>query len=295
VSALSDPEISGSQGPDVRLTLPARPENVAVVRQAVAGLADALEIEPALCADMKIAVTEACTNAVLHAYDDGDGPLEITMEVAAGRLTLSVRDRGPGFRPLPIDPDGTALGFGLALIASLADTFAIEGGAHGTEVRMTFELDPSAGEQDPAAAPPTGQLERALAPPPDGVVLVKARRGRLAAPVFGRVVSLLAARVDFSIDRLSDAQMVSDAIAAHAGSYAVDGHVTMTVHESPHSLDLRVGPLVAGGGEKLVRATDLPGLGRLLEQLTDEVATESVPDAEHTSAEVLRVRLAQAA
>jgi anti-sigma regulatory factor (Ser/Thr protein kinase) len=294
LSALDDPEISGPDGPDVRLALPALAENVAVVRQAVAGLADALEIDPALCADMKIAVTEACTNAVLHAYDGDIGPLEITMEAMPGRLMLSVRDRGPGFRPLPGEADGAPLGFGLALIASLADAFAIQGGAHGTEVQMAFDLDPDSGElESDAVAPASSQLGRAPAPPPEGIVLIKARPGPLVAPVLGRVVSLLAARVDFSMDRLSDAQLVSDAIAAHASAHAVDGHVTMTVHESARSLDLRVGPLVGGGGEKLIRDTDMPGLGRLLEQLTDEIETEPVPDAETTSAEMLHVRMAQ--
>jgi anti-sigma regulatory factor (Ser/Thr protein kinase) len=293
IDALHDPEIAGPDGPDVRLALPARAENVAVVRQALAGLADALEIEAALSADMKIAVTEACTNAVLHAYDGDDGSLEVTMDADPGRLTISVRDRGPGFSPLPIGTDGSSLGFGLALIASLADAFAIQGGAHGTEVQMAFDLDPESGDLEAgAAAPASGQLRWAPAPPPAGVVLLKARPGPLVAPILGRVVSLLAARVDFSIDRLSDAQLVSDAIATHASAYAVDGHVTLTVDESDHSLDLRVGPLVGGGGERLVRDTDLPGLGRLLEQLTDELSTEPVPDAESTDAEVLHVRLA---
>jgi anti-sigma regulatory factor (Ser/Thr protein kinase) len=295
VIELHDAEIAGPRGPDVRLALPARAENVAVVRQALAGLADALDIEDALAADMKIAVTEACTNAVLHAYEDDEGSLEVTMDVAPGRLTVSVRDRGPGFRPLPVESGGTALGFGLSLIASLSDAFAIQGGAHGTEVQMTFDFDPGDAELEPAAAAPgDSQLRRDGDPPPPDIVLVKAKPGPLAAPVLGRVVSLLAARADFSIDRLSDAQLVSDAIAARASAYAVDGHVTLAVDELDRSLDLRIGPLVGGGGERLIRDTDLPGLGRLLEHLSDEVMTEPVSDDPDGEAEVLRVRLAVA-
>ena len=48
--------------------MPARPEGVGVVRQALAGMADALDFEAAVLADMKMAVTEACTNVVVHAY-----------------------------------------------------------------------------------------------------------------------------------------------------------------------------------------------------------------------------------
>ena len=65
--------------PDVRLTMPARPEGVAVVRQALAGMADALDFDAAVLADMKMAVSEACTNVVVHAYDDADGALEVDM------------------------------------------------------------------------------------------------------------------------------------------------------------------------------------------------------------------------
>jgi anti-sigma regulatory factor (Ser/Thr protein kinase) len=293
LSSLHDSEIADPGGPDVRLALPARPENVAVVRQALAGLADALQIDPALAADMKIAVTEACTNAVLHAYNGTEGPLEVTIAADENRLGVSVRDRGPGFKPLPADGDGTPVGFGLALIASLADSFAIQGGAGGTEVQMAFMLKPEAGAEP--APPGDGQLRRDLAPPPEHVVLLKARPGPLVAPVLGRVISLLAARADFSIDRLSDTQLVSDAIAQHSSPYAIDGHVTLELDERGHGLELRVGPLVAGGGESLVRDTDLPGIGRLIEALSDSVGTEPVPGAEDTSAEMLRVRLARLA
>ena len=53
--------------PQVRLVMPALPANVALVRQALAGLTDELGVEPARAADMKIALTEACTNVVVHA------------------------------------------------------------------------------------------------------------------------------------------------------------------------------------------------------------------------------------
>jgi hypothetical protein len=123
-------------------------------------------------------------------------------------------------------------------------------------------------------------------------VLVRVTAGPLAGPVLGRVVSLLAARVDFSIDRLSDAQIVSDALAAHSAEHALDGHVGVAVREDERRLDLRVGPLYPGGGDDLVQATEVPGLGRLLEQLVDEVQVEPT-HTEDGDGEVLRLRLAE--
>jgi serine/threonine-protein kinase RsbW len=276
---------------DVRLALPARPPNVAVVRQALAGVADALEVDVALAADMKIALTEACTNAVLHAYDTGEGPLEVDMRVEGPRLTISVRDRGPGFKPLPAVRDEAPLGFGLALIASLSDAFAIQGGAAGTEVQMTFELRPEATD---GAPPPSGSQLREHRPhPPSEAVQLRVAQGPLVGPVLSRVVSLLAARADFSIDRLSDAQIVSDALAQHAGPQTVDGFVGIRIDEVDGALEVRVGPLAAGGAEALVAASELPGLGRIIPRLAGEISIE--PLAEEPPAEVLRLRLTEVA
>lgn len=275
---------------DVRLALPARPPNVAVVRQALAGMADALEVDVALAADMKIAVTEACTNAVLHAYDTGEGPLEVDMRVEGPRLTISVRDRGPGFKPLPAGGDDTPLGFGLALIASLSDAFAIQGGGAGTEVQMTFDL--SAEVTDGAPPPGASQLREHRPQPPAEGILLRIAQGPLVGPVLGRVVSLLAARADFSIDRLSDAQIVSDAVAQHAGPHTVDGFVGVRIDEAERALEVRVGPLSGGGGDALVDASELPGLGKIIPRLASEVEVEPVA-AEHP-AEVLRLRLTDA-
>ena len=127
--------------PDLVLTLPARAENVAVVRHAFGGLGDALDIEDQVLADVKLAVTEACTNVVVHAYPDGEGPMEIAADVRDGRLTIAVRDEGPGMLPRP---DSPGLGLGLPLIATLAETLELgRGGDEKTEVRMTFRLEPA--------------------------------------------------------------------------------------------------------------------------------------------------------
>jgi anti-sigma regulatory factor (Ser/Thr protein kinase) len=125
--------------PEVRLTMAAKPEAVGVVRQALAGLADALDFDAAVLADMKMAVTEACTNVVVHAYDEAAGMLEVDMLASDSGLTIVVRDHGTGIQPRPARAEPPALGLGLPLIAALSDAFELRGSAGGgTEVRMTF-------------------------------------------------------------------------------------------------------------------------------------------------------------
>jgi len=121
------------------MTMPARPEGVAVVRQALAGMADALDFDAAVVADMKMAVSEACTNVVVHAYDDGVGILEVDIRADEAALTIVVRDHGAGIQPRAPRRDVPALGLGLPLIAALSDSFELRGSVgEGTEVRMTF-------------------------------------------------------------------------------------------------------------------------------------------------------------
>ena len=125
--------------PDLELVLPARPENVAVVRHALGGFGDAYDIPDQALADVKLAVTEACTNVVVHAYPDGDGPLGGSAWMADERLTVVVHDEGRGMLPRP---DSPGLGLGLPLIATLAESLELGTGSdERTEVRMTFLLD----------------------------------------------------------------------------------------------------------------------------------------------------------
>ena len=136
-SASNPPDVMAA--PDLVLTLPARAENVAVVRHAFGGLADALDIDDQVIADVKLAVTEACTNVVVHAYQGGEGPMEIAAAIRDGRLAVAVRDEGRGMLPRA---DSPGLGLGLPLIATLAETLELgRGDDEKTEVRMTFRLD----------------------------------------------------------------------------------------------------------------------------------------------------------
>ena len=117
--------------------------------------------------------------------------------------------------------------------------------------------------------------------------------GPLVASVSSRVTAILAARADFPLDRLADAVLVSDAIAAHASDYISGSDVGLVIEDGDGTLDFRVGPLHEGGGEGLLQQMEVPGLGQSLKRLVDEVkvergdgvpgTAESVADAEFLS------------
>jgi serine/threonine-protein kinase RsbW len=124
---------------DVTLVVPAVPDSIAVIRQTVSGICEALGADPRAVGETKLAATKACTNVVLHAYAGrDDGTIELDARTADDQLVLLVRDHGNGMTPAPM---GEGLGLGLPLIAALSTELTIveaEGG--GTEVSMTFAL-----------------------------------------------------------------------------------------------------------------------------------------------------------
>jgi hypothetical protein len=99
--------------------------------------------------------------------------------------------------------------------------------------------------------------------------------GPLGAPVLGRVVGMLAARADCPIDRLDDALLVADAVAAKAGSFADDGRIRARVVARLGSVELHVGPLRAGGADDLIASAALPGVGNVLERVADELESQA--------------------
>jgi serine/threonine-protein kinase RsbW len=129
---------------DVRLSLPARPENVAVIRHVLGAFAVALKLPPELVEDMRLAITEACTNVVRHAYSaDERGTIDVMIRPTGDRLDLVVADHGAGIGP---SPDVAGPGLGLPMIAALADTLEIEHGpSRGTRLAMSFRCRPLLG------------------------------------------------------------------------------------------------------------------------------------------------------
>ncbi|MGH3002773.1 MAG: ATP-binding protein [Gaiellaceae bacterium] len=131
--------VDGDRPQAIRLTIPAKPEYITLGRLALTGIAR-VRAEPfsqELLGDLKLALTEACTNSVRHAYADGRGTVEITYELYADRLVVEVVDEGGGFERRrsdisPLDDDALSEGgLGIAIIDALADELEIRDRAQG--------------------------------------------------------------------------------------------------------------------------------------------------------------------
>jgi serine/threonine-protein kinase RsbW len=253
----------------LRLTLPATAENVMVVRQAVAGLGEALGLQGSRIADLKTVVTEACNNVVLHAYDDAPGPMRVTAEPGQGELEIKIADEGHGFRPRANEGD-PSLGLGLPLIAALSDSFEISGGAgHGSSTTIRFSYVPPDFSNNGAPHELREELAMAISP------------GIMVRPVLARVIGALAARAEFSVDRLADTVLLGDAVSSSEGRDFYDGQVALSIKDDTGRLEVRVGPLVAGGGERLLGEMDVPGAGSLRDLASSmEVAAGETADGE---------------
>jgi hypothetical protein len=114
--------------------------------------------------------------------------------------------------------------------------------------------------------------------------------GPLVGPILRRVVGMLAARADLPLDRLDDAVLVADLIAARAPAHVAEGKVNVALDPGDRSLSLRIGPLRQGGGQALIVDAAVPGVGNVIEQLADELSVSPEGDEEF-----LHVRLAYAA
>jgi serine/threonine-protein kinase RsbW len=129
-------------GPTVRLTIPAKPEYITLVRLALSGLSDLRPLSEETLGDLKLAVTEACSNSVRHGYGDaGDGTVEILYQLQPDRFVVEVADDGPGFDLQGERGDGANLeegGLGIAIIKALSDEFETGERSNGRGSRLRF-------------------------------------------------------------------------------------------------------------------------------------------------------------
>jgi anti-sigma regulatory factor (Ser/Thr protein kinase) len=263
---------------ELNLTLPATAENVMVVRQALAGLAEALGLPASRVADLKTVVTEASNNVVLHAYEDEPGPLLVTAVPGEEQLEIQIADEGRGFRPRASEGE-PSLGLGLPLIAALSDSFEISGGAgQGSRTTIRFGHQPPEISNNGVHASVPTELELAITP------------GEMVRPVLARVIGALAARAEFSVDRLNDTVLLGDAVSSSEGRDFSDGRVGVSIRDGDGSLTVRVGPLVEGGGDRLLSEMELPGAGSLRSLASNmEVTKGKSPEGE--DAEFLEIEV----
>jgi len=130
----------------VSLVIPAKAEYIALGRLALAGLLRPRAVEPEVLADVKLALTEACSNSIRHAYSDGrEGEVEIRYELADSTLAVEVHDEGAGFDLALLDGEAGGLdegGLGIAIIRAVTDELSVgpRSGGTGSCVRFTKNL-----------------------------------------------------------------------------------------------------------------------------------------------------------
>ena len=133
-------------GAIIRLTIPARAEYITLCRLALTGIARVRDLSDEVLADLKLALTEAASNSVRHAYaaDDEAGVVEISYELLADRLVIEVTDEGEGFDPAESEGAPEELsegGLGIAIIRAIADDVQIGTQPSGKGSRLRFEKE----------------------------------------------------------------------------------------------------------------------------------------------------------
>lgn len=134
---------ANGDGVTVRLTIPARAEYITLCRLALTGIGRLRELSDEVLADLKLALTEAASNSVRHAYGDADvGVVEISYELFPDRLVIEVIDEGEGFDPAATEENANELsegGLGIAIIRAIADEVEIGTKPGGRGSRLRFE------------------------------------------------------------------------------------------------------------------------------------------------------------
>ena len=125
----------------VKLRMPAKAEYLLLGRLALAGMARTVQLDPELLADLKLAVTEACANAVRHAYE-AEGAMTLSFSVEERLVRIDVEDEGTGFQARQVEqwePDALSEdGMGLAIIRAVVDDLEIRSGSGGRGTRLTL-------------------------------------------------------------------------------------------------------------------------------------------------------------
>ncbi|HTZ64024.1 MAG TPA: ATP-binding protein [Solirubrobacteraceae bacterium] len=234
----------------VCLELSSRAQNVALVRQALRGLADATGLFPADLNDIGTAVTEACNNVSAHAYEGREGSLVVGLLARGATIVVTVRDRGVGLaldggapRVFPSDVDGELAGIGVPSIQALAKGARwSEPSGGGTEVEMTFStgsLDWKGVGSGYAFAEPYSTEPGSLAE----AIEVGMAPVSVAERVLPRLLRAMADRAHFSVERHEDVQRVgSAALLADPSMWSASG-VHARLVASGSSLEVAVGPL----------------------------------------------------
>jgi serine/threonine-protein kinase RsbW len=233
--------------PRLELRLEADKGRLPLVRQALRALAQATGADAEQLHDAELAVTEACANAMQHAYRHGNGVVEVSIEARAAELIVVVRDAGKGMRD-PWNDRGRKSGLGLTVIETVAREVEIrsERGV-GTEVVMAL-------------------------PGPDPELLERAgTSGAIAEQVVRRLVAMAAAQADLPPARVTEALLAAELIARHVPGKVTGDCVEVALNRLADGIELRVGPLPSEGATAVLAEADVPMVGSVIERFADRV------------------------
>jgi serine/threonine-protein kinase RsbW len=259
--------------------LTSRPEAARLVRGMATAAGEVLAFDAELLSDVNTAVTEACSNVIVHAYGDRPGPLSVELGAGPGGVEVRVRDHGRGLRG-PMLPEHDGLKVGLALMSALSDRAQFSRVPDGgTEVRLSFrgptrDLPMSwpspLGENGESSAWPAG-----LHPGLGGDVVLTVSPVALLAPVLGRIGRALAPSAGFSPQRCSDVRRLSDVLGAHAEGAAESESISVALDAHDRKLEFALAPLRPGTSARLEPAGS-PQSPDKLAGLTDDVMVSAV-------------------
>jgi serine/threonine-protein kinase RsbW len=237
--------------PHVHLQVPAVEDSIPVARQALRSLGETIAAEREALEDAELALTEACANAVEHAYGEEGGKVVVTMAPHEDEMHVSVRDFGRGIPPA-VAADAEPRGFGLAMIEGLARHVQIrrEG---GTEVSMAFPMGLADATTVDGSVPGVEPAERVLR----------------------RLVAVVAAQSDMASERLMEALLVAELVARYGLRHLIGERVRIRLERTGEGFDLQIGPLEPGGADAVVTESEVPGIGSIVDRLADGVRMET--------------------
>lgn len=254
--------------PSAQIRTDAVKEGISLVRQAMRAVGESIEADAGALHDAELTLTEACSNAVRHAYPGGDGTLVASIDVRDGAFHTLVRDAGRGMETVPPPPSRQGGGLGLKVIDALVDDVEIrsERGL-GTEIAM--------------ALPTAPDLRGGVTPAWDGIAI---------GQIVRRVVGLATAQADFPPERITEALIAMEIVAGAVPRNLVGETVRLRLAEDQVGIQMFIGPLSPGGARRILEGTGV--LGVIVRRLADAV-WEMPPDTGRPSdGEELALRFA---
>jgi serine/threonine-protein kinase RsbW len=236
-----------TDGPRLELRAEADKDGLPLARQALRALGHSVGADFDALHDAELALTEACANAIRHAYPGEQGTIGVSIEARGSEIHAVVRDHGRGMpaeRPAP-QPIG---GLGLKVIEAVARDVEIKSEKGlGTEVSMGLPVSGSSDE-----LPDLG----------DGLAIER---------VIRRLVAIAAAQSDLPPARITEALMAAEIAARHAPSRVVGKAVRLRIERDRQGIQLFFGPFVPGGAKAILLGAGVPVLGSIIERFADAV------------------------